>query len=63
MIGKRVEVKVSGKCSWVGIVLDKVNIPLASGTNSYCPMDSYLIKDEDNDVHVVNPIHVSKIHS
>jgi hypothetical protein len=55
MIGRRVLVSDNGR--WKGRVVDKANIPLASGTNGYCPMDHYIIiREKDKTFHVVNPI-------
>ncbi len=65
---------VGKKVSWLqgtrkyGVVMDKVNIPLASGTDQYCPMDNYKIEEYDEyfhsktgKLHTVNPLFVDTI--
>ena len=42
-------------------IMDKVNIPLASGTRDYVPMDHYIVKDKDRDIHCVNPINIKNV--
>ena len=59
MVNKKVEFYLNS-IRVEGIIRDKVNVPLASGTNEYVPMDSYLIVDNDGDFHVVNPINILK---
>lgn len=45
----------------IGTIQDKVNIPIASGTNEYVPMDNYLIVDESGNTHIVNPISIKQV--
>lgn len=58
MLGNKVQFRATNGAKTEGIIRDKVNIPLVSGTNEYVPMDNYLIVDADNNVHIVNPINI-----
>ncbi len=46
MIGKTVSFLHNGS-RYTGEIMDKVNVPIASGTNEYCPMDNYVIAAEN----------------
>ncbi len=61
MIGKKVKFRANGDRLLIeGIIMDKVNVPIASGTNEYCPMDNYVINANGN-IYVVNPIFIDVI--
>lgn len=61
MIGKDVLFRSNGG-EKKGIIVDKVNIPIATNPpRGYCPMDNYIIIDDEDSVHTVNPIDVYKI--
>ncbi len=62
MIGKKVRFKPgNGHPIREGIVMDKVNVPIASGHNEYCPMDNYVIKSDSSNIYIVNPIFIDSI--
>ena len=62
MIGLRVTFSVAGiDGELTGEIMDKVNIPLASGSRDYVPMDHYIVKDKDRDIHCVNPINIKNV--
>ena len=44
-----------------GIIMDKVCVPIASGTKDYTKFDNYMIKDDDGGLHLINPLNVEKI--
>lgn len=59
MIGKRVTAYEAGNYV-TGIIRDKVNIPIKSGTDGYVPMDSYMIETSDGKILPINPVMIIK---
>ncbi len=58
MIGKKVLFYDKEGKKVIGIIHDKVNLPIASGINQYVPMDMYMVISEDNQIYYVNPINL-----
>lgn len=57
IIGRKVCFYGSSKRKRIyGKVLDKVSIPIASGTNEYVKMSQYVIENIEGELFIVNPI-------
>lgn len=60
MIGKMVQINNGG---WQILkVMDKVQIPVASGNNEYVPSDQYLVRAKNGDSFMIYPYQIVHIH-
>jgi hypothetical protein len=60
MIGKQIEFNDKG-VTRKGMISDKVNAPIASGTNEYTEQHEYIVIQDDGMVHNIKPYQVTKV--
>ena len=61
VIGKRAKYSNEYGGPYTGIIVDKVKVGLASGTNEYSVVDKYMIKRDDGTLDDVYPYFVDSI--
>lgn len=62
LIGQKVQFVMENGQNNEGVVADKIGTALATGTDrDYIPYTMYVVVDNDNDVHSIDPQCITKV--